>query len=202
LDYFSYLLDSSIKESRICNGNHPYLISDKKLVIDAFREICRHQVYAVGVTNEQGKFIGNISVRDIRFAMSKPQETLQKSVKDFLELVSNQEGADTAYHSSLVNISNEQTVREAILLMKNCGIHNIWILGNNGEPTGVISITDICRFLNNLTLNEMVPQKPLAIEISQVGSSTESLANYEQLPSKNEESSHKLANNITSNQNI
>jgi len=195
-DYFSDQLEVTVTDAGVGITNNPcWLVDQDKLAIDAFREICRHQVNAVGVVNEQGKLIGNLSVRDIRFAMFEPQETLQKTVKDFLDHVI-KEDPESSRHSRLVTITPEQSVRDAVMLMSYCRIHRVWILDENGFPKGVISISDICRFISKLNITDLVQQKAsekIAIqEVSDAGTSTDSLVNYD--PTYKEESNNSKLN--------
>jgi CBS domain-containing protein len=80
LDDFGPALDVSILG---VVGTYPaQCISESTKTIDAFRDMVAKKVSALGVLNEEGRLVGNISIRDIGFVVtSHPGAELATTVK-------------------------------------------------------------------------------------------------------------------------
>lgn len=154
LDYFGSSLDATILGTV---GSYPaYCIPDSTKTIEAFRDMVSKQVTALGVLDEHGKLVGNISVRDIGHVVtSKPGAELNATVKEFLADLR----ASTNTPRAVVTCGNGDTVRSVITKINSNRIHRVYVLDAAGRPCGLVSLSDICRFLLSIPAKKF-PQKP------------------------------------------
>jgi CBS domain-containing protein len=142
LDDFGTALDVSILGNL---GTYPaQCVPDSTKTIDAFRDMASKKITALGVLDAEGKLSGNISIRDIGFVVtSHPGTELATTVKEFLEELRSR--GDTL--KAPVTCGNNDTVRSVITKINSNRVHRVYILDGANLPCGVVSLSDICRFL-------------------------------------------------------
>jgi CBS domain-containing protein len=141
-ELFNNAFDVSIQDSG-CSTNDIFVVPTSKIAIDCFRDIASHRISAVAVINEEGILVDNLSARDIRLIMDDPQNTIQLPIGIFL-------GKKQA--SGFVTCKADESMRHACNLMMESKSHRIWLVDDNGIPTGVLSLSDVVRFIKDLPI--------------------------------------------------
>lgn len=151
LDFFGPSLDHTLQE--LGYGRKKVRVAPTtQITIDAFREMTAAHVSALAVVDEKGQLVGNLSVRDVRLLIDHPQETIQLSLGEFLEKVN--------VHCHYVSCTGGETMRHAITRMKGAGTHRIWIVDDLQVPIGVLSMSDVCKFIKELHIPSEKLQQP------------------------------------------
>jgi CBS domain-containing protein len=120
-------------------GKGTEYVTQKQTMLDAFKAIVDKKISAVAVLDDQQRIIGNISVRDLRSVLKeKPNLKLQMTIADFL--------AETKAPPA-ISVGSDASVRFAVSKLTSSSIHRIYVVDEHGYPQGVISITDIFKYL-------------------------------------------------------
>jgi predicted transcriptional regulator len=125
-------------------GTYPaHTVADDCKTIDTFRELLAKKITGIGVVDKNGKLVGNISARDIGHVVtSNPGAELNSPVGEFLSEL--RSAGET--HDAAITCVGTDSVRAVILKIAENKIHRIYV-EDGGVPIGVISLSDICRFL-------------------------------------------------------
>lgn len=131
-------------------GSRPvFTVSARVKVIEAFRELVKRKVSALGVIDDQGVLVGNISIRDIRYIVRHtPGTELNASLDSFAtEVRQNHPEVPT----DIIACRETDTLRTVITKLDSNHIHRIYIVDSKQKPLGVISLGDVFQhLLNNL----------------------------------------------------
>lgn len=143
LDDFGAAVDVTIDNKL---GTRPvYCVSATSKTIDAFRELVNRKVTALGVIDDDGVLVGNVSVRDIRFIVKQNMGAeLNSSLDDF--------ATDIRKHNpdipkDVIACVESDTVRSVITKLYNNRIHRLYIVDSEHKPLGVISLGDVFHYL-------------------------------------------------------
>jgi CBS domain-containing protein len=139
-DKFGNAFDVSVEESG-ASTHDIYTVPTTKIAIDCFRDLSFHHINAVAVVNEEGILVDNLSARDIRLIIDDPQNAIQLPIGLFLE---------KKQVSGFVTCKAEQTMRHACSLMLEAKAHRVWLVDDNGMPCGVLSLSDVVRYIKDL----------------------------------------------------
>jgi CBS domain-containing protein len=142
-DSFGTAFDVSVEESG-ASTHDIYSVATTKIAIDCFRDIAFHHISAVAVVNEEGILVDNLSARDIRLIIDDPQDTIQLPIGIFLE---------KKQLSGFVTCKAEQSMRHACNLMLESKSHRVWLVDDNGMPCGVLSLSDVVRYIKDLPVS-------------------------------------------------
>jgi len=120
-------------------------------------------VSAVAVVDKQNKLVGSVSCRDIRTVVgSKPEVEINSPIDEFLEHVRGPN--DSADPFSILSCGPLDSVKSVITRMNACKTHRIWILNDEQNPIGVISLGDVCAWI----LTIQIPVKVKNLKKSQM----------------------------------
>jgi len=119
-----------------------YSVSLDNLAIDAFKLMIEKKIGAVPVLGVNGQLVGNISVRDIRTAVAKPElwANLFESVAKFLNDM--RAGADDIMSPAIsCNASDEL----GLVISKLCvsRIHRVYVVDEKQQLIAVVSLSDV-----------------------------------------------------------
>jgi len=145
-------------------ASHVDTVREDEMALNAFKKMVEKKVSGLGVVNDKGELVGNISISDLKllefdltfFAL------LGSSVKDYLRDISRQD----LLHQKPVRF---QALREALAslpkpvvtckmadrlgivmsIIKHYKIHRIFVIDEKEHPTVVISLHDILSFIMN-----------------------------------------------------
>lgn len=133
--------DKEIRNLPLMSTNLITIYSHERL-LDAFLKIYNYNVSCVGVINEDGKIVGNISIsdfKDIGFSAGMFQKLFIKC-SEFLDRKI--EGQDLP---KLIWTLPTSTFREVLFKLRVNGIHRVYVVDSEDSmyPEGVITLTDI-----------------------------------------------------------
>jgi CBS domain-containing protein len=137
-----------------CVGTYPaYCVYSTVKTIDAFQEMIERGVSAVGVCDPSSQLIGNLSVRDIvNIIHSTPSFSFTSTVGEFIAM--EQLPENRPEHA--LTCHKGDSVRSVLETMNTHGIHRVYVIDEDDFPSGVISLTDLCRFLLTITSEKLV----------------------------------------------
>jgi len=120
------------------------LVKETDSAVDAFKKMITENVSGLGVVNEHGKLVENISLRDLKAVQhdGRMMWRLHQSCKHFLEKVRN-ETPEERRPSHVICVTPKDKFSHVIQLSVNHGIHRIYVVDEEKKPIGVISLKDI-----------------------------------------------------------
>eukprot|EP01125_Pyxidicula_operculata_P004846 TRINITY_DN1809_c0_g1_i11.p3 TRINITY_DN1809_c0_g1~~TRINITY_DN1809_c0_g1_i11.p3 ORF type:complete len:308 (+),score=81.93 TRINITY_DN1809_c0_g1_i11:4439-5362(+) len=121
----------------------PHAVSKSTTVIGVLSTINNKGTTAVAVVDESGKLIGNFSATDLVGLYTEKWPHFKHSVHDYL----------TAHSpnslKNVVSVTPSTTFEEVLHKFKDNKIHRLWITDKDGKPTGVLSMTDIMKYIRD-----------------------------------------------------
>ncbi|GFP80035.1 snf1-related protein kinase regulatory subunit gamma-1-like [Phtheirospermum japonicum] len=128
-------------------------VQDNELILEAFKKMKEKEIGGLPVT-EGGtrKIIGNISIRDIRFLLLKPElfsNFRGLTVKDFITTVAAATN-DTGRTVTPITCKPDSTLSNVIDTLATRGVHRIYMVADeHNEVLGVITLRDVIScFIN------------------------------------------------------
>ncbi|GER51505.1 AMP-activated protein kinase [Striga asiatica] len=128
-------------------------VRDDELILEAFKKMKEREIGGLPVMEgESRKIVGNISIRDIRFLMLKPElfsNFRGVTVKDFIQMVSLATN-DPGRTVTPITCNPESTLGSVIDTLASRGVHRIYVVRDTGnEVLGVITLRDVIScFIN------------------------------------------------------
>jgi len=142
---------------------------DNESAIEGFQKMAREHMSALGIVDEKGELVANLSASDLRGLTSNLIHRLMMNVLDFLK------ESHRGNVPPVISVTDRYTVREIMTKMLAFNVHRIWIIdGYNMKPIGVMTLTDIISLFYR---NELIPAKLPHV-----------LPDYVKLPNKTEQS--------------
>jgi len=119
-----------------------FSVSLDNLAIDAFKLMLEKRVGAVPVLGVNGQLVGNVSVRDIRSAVAKPElwSTLFEPVSKFL---SGMRAADSDDMSPAISCNSTDSLEKVISKLCTSRIHRVYVVDEKAQLVSVVSLSDI-----------------------------------------------------------
>jgi len=115
--------------------------------IKAFKLMDEHKVSAVGVVDDKGRLVGNLSASDLKGRGiadwgqgADPFGTLQMPVMSFL-----QQGGMTVF--PVASVTSDTTFNFLLLKIMALRVHRLWVVDKKGKPVSVIALTDVMQAL-------------------------------------------------------
>ncbi|KAJ0049409.1 SNF1-related protein kinase regulatory subunit gamma-1 [Pistacia vera] len=119
-------------------------------VLQAFKLMRRYRIGGIPVVESGGnKAIGNISLRDAQFLLTAPEiyhDYRSITAKNFLTAVKNyleNHHDDSPLVSGMITCKSDNTIKELIQLLDSKKIHRIYVVDDDGNLEGVITLRDI-----------------------------------------------------------
>jgi len=110
-------------------------------VVRALLEMYEKKVIAVAVTEPNGAIVANLSAPDLITVGRHNLSLLSLPVLEFLRIV----------HYTVrppVTVSIDANLELVFLKLSVYKIHRVWVVNSSGHPTGVLTLTDIMKYLN------------------------------------------------------
>jgi len=117
-----------------------WLAQDTLALIDVFKHMKEKKVSGVPVVDKEGRIITNFSATDLLLLEEDTFPNITLPVLDFLRSVN---GA----LKPPVTCTVDDTVENIILKMIARDVHRVYIVNSDFQPIGVITMTDVCRYL-------------------------------------------------------
>lgn len=118
---------------------------------DVFTLIDQRRLSGIAIVDEEtGKHIGNTSAVDIKLAIPVDDEEdeadMDMDILSYLSAV-RQERAYLHDQYPCAHVRESSTVGHALKLLAKTGFHRVFVVDSNSRPVGVISVTDIVKFV-------------------------------------------------------
>lgn len=125
-------------------------VDEDEPVLQAFKVMRKRRIGGVPVIEKGGnKAIGNISLRDIQFLLTAPEiyhEYRSITAKDFLMAVRNhlkKNHEASPLLNGMITCKKSDTMKELIMTLDSEKIHRIYVVDDDGNLEGVITLRDI-----------------------------------------------------------
>jgi len=122
----------------ICSGVQT--VADNTDVVDVIKFMNDCNLSGVPLVDSTGKISGNFSATDLLNLTSLNFPLLSLTVRDFLFRV-------TGFVKPPIVCKTTDTVETVLLKMACYGVHRVYVIDEYFYPTGVISLTDVMKFL-------------------------------------------------------
>ncbi|KAH9617576.1 hypothetical protein KSS87_004014 [Heliosperma pusillum] len=134
----------------LMNGKQVIKVYEDDPVLEAFKVMRLKSVGGIPVVERDGKAVGNISIRDVQFLLTAPEiykDCRHVSSKDFLVASKkyreeHREGS-TPILSGMVTCRKESTLNEVIRTLDKLKIHRIYVVDEDDNLEGLITLRDI-----------------------------------------------------------
>jgi len=134
-----HIAEKSVKDLGL-GGYLPLTISENETVLEALKKINENSVSALALVHQSGKLAGNFSATDLVGLYRNQLPDLLVPLNEYLSKYSEKS-------LSPITIKNETTLLEAIQVMSESRIHRVWVIDDDFKPVGVVSLTDIAKFI-------------------------------------------------------
>jgi len=137
------LADRKVKEFFIEPTEELETIPTSTKAIVAFREMVRYEKSGLGVVDESGKLIDNISARDLRGIHTDANVfwRLWSTITEFKK----REKTEHDLPSHLVHVHQDDSLYTVVEKMATEHIHRVYVVSHDRKPIRVIVQTDILR---------------------------------------------------------
>lgn len=117
----------------------PITIKDDDYILDALLVMNKQKVNAVGVVREDGKICGHFSASDVRGFSKDNLVTFTLDAQHWLE----------SHSAKSLHVKTVRPWTSLTDLAKTMGhgVHSVWVVDEEGRPTGIVSKTDVCAAL-------------------------------------------------------
>lgn len=134
------------------NGDVVHTVRGDAKAIDAFQKMSENGVSAVGVVNKKNEFIGNISASDLQGFLDEEIFLLANSVVEF-QKISFKKKSESVLDEKKRQLKWEvegvckmtDTFIQIIQKILSSRVHRVYIINEEMELLGLISITDIFK---------------------------------------------------------
>jgi CBS-domain-containing membrane protein len=120
----------------------PITIKDDDFVLDALIAMDKQKVNAVGIVRDDGKICGHFSSSDVRGFSKDNLPTFTLDAKVWLE-------SHSAKSLHVKTVKPWTSLAELAKTLSH-GVHSVWVVDEEGRPTGIVSQTDVCAALEKL----------------------------------------------------
>jgi len=118
-------------------------IGEDKMLMEAFIEIKSKGVNGIGVIDQMGCLIGNISASDLKVIGWEKNlsgfSKLKMSIKEFFDL----------HRTELIRVSPKTTLKTVLEQLVSTHAHRTYVTDSLGKPIGVISLVNILGVVNS-----------------------------------------------------
>jgi CBS domain-containing protein len=111
----------------------------------AFEKMSKKGLSGLAVVDEDGELVHNTSSTDIKLWLQS-STSLDMSIEDFLVTI-RRSAADTKAVFPVSYVTMDAQVSKAMEKLYRTRYHRIWIVDEDKKPIGVMSLTDIFKFL-------------------------------------------------------
>eukprot|EP01127_Copromyxa_protea_P009719 TRINITY_DN2308_c0_g1_i1.p1 TRINITY_DN2308_c0_g1~~TRINITY_DN2308_c0_g1_i1.p1 ORF type:complete len:315 (-),score=52.58 TRINITY_DN2308_c0_g1_i1:27-971(-) len=143
IDHFGAIINSPIGNTL---GSRPVITVLKTLtVVDAFKQLMATKVNSLGVVDESGVLVGNISARDVRYVLKHtPGAELLVKLEEFSKHI---HANSSEVPKEVICCKETDTLKDIIAKLHSNHIHQIYVVDDEKKPLAVISLGDIFAYL-------------------------------------------------------
>jgi len=116
-----------------------------RTAMDAFSEMMSRNVSGVAIVDNDGKLVGNLSLRDIKGVTSdgKLFERLYRSVGGFVAELRKDFEAKHGRPPAPVVVAEDATILAALEAIHKAEVHRVFVVDAQEKPIGVVALKDI-----------------------------------------------------------
>jgi CBS domain-containing protein len=178
------------KSPVICGTDMLWLVEKETALAEAFHTIKRQRVTGVGVVNEAGELMGNVSASDIKVGVASGKQLLDMltmSLEQFLTLKGSLmiDIDRPLSHRQPITATPEDTMEQVLEKLITHRIHRLWIVESDGEgddadvsspageqsrkrtgrvPIGCVSLCDVLNELASFESSELYVPRVEGVE--------------------------------------
>ncbi|KAF3436877.1 hypothetical protein FNV43_RR19630 [Rhamnella rubrinervis] len=134
----------------LMTSNRIVKVYEDEPVLQAFKLMRKNRIGGVPVIETGGnKAVGNISLRDVQFLLTAPEiyhDYRSITAKNFLTAVRNhleKHKENSPLLGEMITCKKDHTIKELILMLDAKKIHRVYVVADNGDLEGVITLRDI-----------------------------------------------------------
>ncbi|VFQ93739.1 unnamed protein product [Cuscuta campestris] len=134
----------------VMKAHHIIKINEDEPVLQAFKLMRQKGVGGLPVVESGGsKAIGNISIRDIQFLLIAPEiykDYRSITAKNFITAIqryTGEQAKDSPLPSGMVTCKRDDSLKEVITKLDSLKIHRIYMVDDDGNLEGIITLRDI-----------------------------------------------------------
>ena len=124
--------------------------TDTTQAYEVFELMDSHRLSGIAIVDaEDGAIVGNTSASDIKMAVAVEEGSLADlnlTIMSYLAAVRQEEHLKEAKYPSS-HVKTTSTVGHVIRLLAKTGYHRVFVVDSELKPVGVISVTDIVKFV-------------------------------------------------------
>eukprot|EP01089_Gocevia_fonbrunei_P015671 TRINITY_DN4642_c0_g1_i1.p1 TRINITY_DN4642_c0_g1~~TRINITY_DN4642_c0_g1_i1.p1 ORF type:complete len:332 (+),score=75.39 TRINITY_DN4642_c0_g1_i1:178-1173(+) len=143
MDAYTSLASKTVGDLNLGLGN-VFTVNVNGRAVDAFKIMHDQGVSAVGVVNDEGELIANISVSDLKLIGydGKLMNALLFPITEFLKLIS----PNAAFGVGPISVDTSATFKEVVSTLVLARIHRVYVVDkSNNKPIGVISQLEVLK---------------------------------------------------------
>lgn len=122
-----------------------FAVRDTDSALNMLALMERRNISGVVVVNSEGVAVSQASSSDLKLWLGTGH-TLHVSVLDFLAAVRQSVVTEKDMYP-VVHVSADSTLQHCIGSLAATGLHRMFVLNTNGQPVGVVSLSDVLRYL-------------------------------------------------------
>jgi len=119
-----------------------------------FEKLLQNKISAVPIVDSLGGLVGTLSVFDVLNLSNGNFNLLLSNVMEFIQSNSMLDEKPSPIISFVCN--PDDTIENLLYIFSSSQVHRIWVVGENGEPLSVVSLTDLCVFIQSICSVEFV----------------------------------------------
>jgi len=135
MSYFTDLTNKSLTDLGLATPNPVVCVSSRDTFWDAFCSIRDHFVSGVGVVDDRGRLVNNISATDLKNLIRDPYhfQAMARPIADFV---------DTSGFA-VQTCTPKDTLEDVMRRMQATRVHRLYIVDAEHKPLSVVSIRDV-----------------------------------------------------------
>jgi len=151
------ILDHTIENFGLYDRNGSVVtINSDMLALEAFDVMFQENLSCVGIVDDSGRLVGNLSVSDLQGLHANylsAAATLGLRIVEFLRIKNFMQKSgpvdinETLPELRAIAVRKEMLFRELLALISAKRVHRAFIIDNDSKPLGVITLSDIIRSL-------------------------------------------------------
>lgn len=134
-----HISEKSVKELGL-GAAAPLLVGESQTVLEALKKLNENSVSALAIVHHHGKLAGNFSATDLVGLYRNQLPDLLVPLGEYLSKYSEKS-------LTPITIRAETSLLEAVQVMFESHIHRVWVIDDEFKPVGVVSLTDVARFI-------------------------------------------------------
>jgi len=131
----------------------PVTMSSDQRALVGFRKMVVMDRSSVGIVDDAGVLVGNLSLSDLRGINKSNFASLADPVLDFLA-----SRAEAHTPRPLIKAAPETSLGDVIDLLVAEKVHRVWLVDEAGKPLGQLSMSDVLLAFTDLSLPLVVPE--------------------------------------------